>query len=138
MGSVNARTTPSTGFNFKYATIPNDASQSERTSVSRATARDAAGTRRAQKCSEYTTNVVALPENLFAVGRRVRQTRDYVRLNRSCGIALGYKGGSNFGLCSGTGLAQLGYSSNQSRLCIMAQFCHSFRAKAVPFWGRFD
>ena len=67
------RIAPFTGFNFKYATIFNDAPQGERTSVSRAIARDAAGTRRAQKCSEYTTNVVALPENPFAVASPVRQ-----------------------------------------------------------------
>ncbi len=40
------------------------ASQSERTSVSRATARDGVATRRAQKYSEYTTTVVAYPKTL--------------------------------------------------------------------------
>ncbi|MDF5730126.1 MAG: hypothetical protein PUP92_19455 [Rhizonema sp. PD38] len=63
------------------------------TSVSRATARDAAGTRRAQKYNEYTTNVVALPENLFAVGSPVRQMQELCTALRSCGTALGYKGG---------------------------------------------
>ena len=61
----------------QYATIPNDAPPGERTSVSRAIARDAAGTRRAQKCSEYTTNVVALPEKPFGVGSPVRPSQGF-------------------------------------------------------------
>jgi hypothetical protein len=63
----------------------------ERTSVSRAIARDAAGTRRAQKCSEYTTNMVALPENTSAVGSLVRQTQGLCTAQSLMGKGFGVK-----------------------------------------------